>query len=73
MVELERSLIILNSNNSKRDITAHAESIENCIRLLSAEIYRMSKLPYASKENRDKILYLDELLAAYERDAKKSI
>lgn len=51
---------------------------EDGIRQLSAEIYRLIKLPYSSWKNQDKIRsldkqieYLEEVLAAFERDRKK--
>lgn len=54
-------------------------AIENSIRTLSAEIVRLIKLPYNSWKNQDKIRsldkqieYLEELLAAFERDLKRN-
>lgn len=56
-----------------KDVAPTAAMIEECIRLVSAEIYRISKMPYATTENKHKILYLDELLSAYERDYQKYV
>lgn len=64
--------------NEKRDVCLTHHAIENDIRLLSSEILRLSKLPYRSWGNLDKIRrlddqiqYLEHMLAAYERDLKK--
>jgi hypothetical protein len=51
--------------------TQRGYAVENSIRLLSAEIYRLIRMPYANAKNKAQILYLEELLAAYERDLKK--
>lgn len=52
--------------------------LENDIRMLSAEIVRLCSLKYTSNQNFSKIRslesqiqYLEEMLAAYERDQKK--
>jgi hypothetical protein len=55
---------------SKLDRTQRALVIDQCIRLLSAEILRLIRLPYSSQAKRDQIMYLDSLLAAYEKDYK---
>ena len=47
------------------------QTLEQDIRCLSAEILRIIRLPYMSDEKRQQIIYLDSLLAAYERDQKK--
>ena len=60
-----------------KDCQARYYVVQQDIRMLSAEIYRLSKLPYADWNNINKmktidqqIQYLEELLAAYERDLK---
>lgn len=47
------------------------QTIEQDIRVLSAEILRLIKLPYMTEMKRNQIIYLDQLLAAYEQDQKK--
>ena len=54
-----------------KDRTPFYHVIQNNVRILSAEIYRLSKIPYYTKVNADRILYLEEVLSAYERDLNK--
>lgn len=67
-------------NITKKDISAIASVIENDIRLISAEILRLSRLPYASWGNMERIRsldeqirYLEEVLANYEKALKGKI
>jgi hypothetical protein len=53
-------------------------TIQNDINKLTSEIVRLSRLPYSSKQNMarirsvdNQIMYLEEVLAAFERDSKK--
>lgn len=59
------------------DVSYKCTAVRNCITLLTAEILRISKQSYFSWKNKehirnldDQIRYLEEVLAAYERDAK---
>lgn len=61
-----------------RDAPYIASAAQNAINLLGSEILRLIKMPYKSWENNakiksldDQIMYLEEILAAYERDRKK--
>lgn len=56
-----------------KDIAPTAAMIEECIRQVSSEIYRIIKLPYVNEQTKAQIRYLEELLAAYERDYKKYV
>lgn len=56
-----------------KDVAPTAAMIQDCIRQVSAEIYRIIKLPYMSAQNRAQIMYLEELLAAYEKDYEKYV
>lgn len=60
------------------DRTPRWQVLQNDINKLSAEILRISRLPYSSKRAREKIVnldtqiqYLESLLAAYEKDQKE--
>lgn len=64
----------------KQDIHPRAQTIQNDINIISSEILRLIRLPYSSWRNKEKIRtldkqieYLEELLAAYERDQKKHV
>lgn len=71
-------------NNSKyiiiqrpKDRQARYHTLEQDIRVLTAEIYRLSKLPYASWKNKDRIRsldkqieYLEHMLAEYQKAQK---
>lgn len=54
-----------------KDRQARYHTLEQDIRCLSAELLRVIKLPFMSEAKRQHILYLDSLIAAYERDQKK--
>lgn len=56
-----------------KDVAPTAAMIQDCIRQVSAEIYRIIKLPYTTPQTKAQIMYLEELLAAYERDYQKFI
>lgn len=63
---------------TKNDYSQRHNVIQNSINLLSSEILRLIRLPYRDWKNQDKIRnldrqieYLEELMAAYERDLKK--
>jgi hypothetical protein len=60
------------------DRTPRWQTLQNDIRLLSAEILRISNLPYSSKRSREKVIsldkqiqYLEQVLASYEKDQKE--
>jgi len=64
--------------HGKKDRNRFYHVLECDIRLLSSEILRLSKMPYSSWRNKEKIIsldkqiqYMEELLAAYERDQKR--
>lgn len=56
-----------------KDVSPTAAMIEECIRQVSGEIYRIIKLPYVNAQTKAQIVYLEELLAAYERDYEKYV
>lgn len=53
-----------------QDITPTAAMITDCINQVKGEIFRLSQLKAITIEDRHKFWYLEELLAAYERDLK---
>jgi hypothetical protein len=59
------------NENKKRDVVAIHHAIENDIRLLSAELLRVIRLPFMSEAKRLQILYLDDLISKYEADLRK--
>lgn len=70
----ELALFLMNFS----DKTYQQSAIEQSIALLTSEIVRLTRLPYRSWRNLEKIrnlddqiLYLEETLSAYERDLKK--
>lgn len=65
--------------NHKLDRSQIFSAVDNSIRIIQAEIVRVSSLSYKSWKNLDKIRsldkqveYLEEVLAAYEKDLKKT-
>jgi hypothetical protein len=66
--------IIINS----KDRAPRYSASEHAIRVLSAELVRLTRLPYSSWKNLDRIRsldkqieYLEHMLAGYEQDQKK--
>ena len=66
--------------NSRRDVSPFTDMVERQINMLCAEIVRISSMGYASWGNKDRIRsldkqieYLEEMLAGYEADKKKSL
>lgn len=66
----------MNRWNSRADYERH--SAQEAIKLLSSEILRLIKLPYKSWGNLEKVRsldkqieYLEEVLAAFEKDNKR--
>lgn len=64
--------------NRTRDVQPRYYTLEQDIKLLSAELYRLIKLPYTSRCNIEKIgsiesqiMNLEEIISAYQRDQKK--
>lgn len=73
MINNSRYVIIENP----KDRQPRYQTLEQDIRLIMAEIVRLSRLPYSSKKNMTKITnldqhvqYLESLLASYEKDQK---
>ncbi len=65
---------------TSRDVSNYTLMIENQIKMLTAEIVRLSSMSYASWGNKaairsldDQIVYLEGFMAEYEKDQKKSI
>ncbi len=52
------------------DVCPTAAMITDCITQVKNEMFRMSQLKAITVEDRYKFWYLEELLAAYERDLK---